>query len=432
MTKHINKSPISLLGLVIWALAALFFLYEFFLRTFVGSVAHQVIPDLHLNAETFSILGSAYYVAYGVMQIPVGILADKLGVKRIMIFATLVCAGATFLFAHSSGFVGALFSRLLMGFGSSFAFVCLLVIVVTWFPRKFFGFFAGSSQFIGTMGPLLAGGPLIALMAQYHQTWRVALSGIGLFGVVLAILILFIVKNKPRDAEKTLIVLQHEVPLKISLMRLVRNKQAWMVALYSATVYTSMALLGAIWGTEYLQVRGLTQVVAANIISLSWLGYAIGCPLLGALSDIAKRRKPTLVACGVLGLVATAMITYLPLGHMAWCYGLLFFMLGMAAAGQNVGFAAITEHVDLQTRATALGLNNGAITLSAALIPPLASYFVYLSAGEHATHLLPDNFIVGFSIMPILFAISIIVSLFYFKETYCRPQKEAIILKTSE
>ena len=270
MSSSQTKSPLSSLGLIIWGLAALFFLYEFFLRTFIGSVAPQVIPDLKLNAETFAIIGSAYYISYGVMQIPVGILADKFGVKIIMIFATLVCASATFLFAHSTGFTTALTSRLLMGFGSSFAFVCLLVVAVTWFPRKYFGFFAGSSQFIGTMGPLLAGGPLIAMMATYHATWRTALNQISGLGIILAVLILLIVKNKPRDSEQALIYLKQEQPLKHTLLRLVKNKQAWLVAFYSATVYVSIELLGAIWGTEYLQARGLSQNSAADMISLAW------------------------------------------------------------------------------------------------------------------------------------------------------------------
>ena len=112
-------------GLIIWMIAAFFFLYEFFLRTFVGSVAHQIIPQLHLTVEKFALIGSAYYIAYGVMQIPVGILVDKFGVKRVMLFATLMCVFATFLFSHATDFAFAFVSRFLMGFGSSFAFVCL-------------------------------------------------------------------------------------------------------------------------------------------------------------------------------------------------------------------------------------------------------------------------------------------------------------------
>ncbi len=423
-----QESPVTFLGLMIWSIAALFFLYEFFLRTFVGSVAHQIIPDLHLNAETFALIGSAYYIAYGLMQVPVGILVDKFGVKLVMLFATVVCAGATFLFARSTGLYSALFSRLLMGFGSSFAFVCLLVIAATWFPRKNFGFFAGLSQFIGTMGPLLAGGPLVLLIAAEHGHWRLPLIEIGSFGVVLFLLVLFIVKNKPRGGEQSLIYLQQPGPLSQRLLVLVKNRQAWFVALYSATVYISIALMGAYWGTDYLEVRGLSQTAAASMISLAWLGYAVGCPVLGALSDLAKRRKPTLVFCAVLGVLATSGITYLSVGKMHWIYAVLFFCLGLAASGQNVGFATIAEHVDLQTKATALGLNNGAITLSGAFIPPLASYFIYLSASGQTAHLKPENFIVAFSVMPLLCAISAMVALFLIKETYCKPQKEPILL----
>lgn len=424
----VDKQRITALGLIIWMLAALFFLYEFFLRTFVGSVAHQIIPDLKLNAETFSILGSAYYLAYGIMQIPVGILADKFGVKRIMIFASLVCAGATYLFAHASGFYIAIVGRLLMGFGSSFAFVCLLVIAVTWFPRKMFGFFAGASQFIGTMGPLLAGGPLIALMAAQHSSWRTALTEISIFGIVLALLILFIVRKKPRGGQATMIFLRSEESMKIRLGRLMRNRQAWWIALYSATNYVSLALLGAIWGTEYLQTRGLSQAHAAGMISLAWLGYAIGCPALGALSDIIKRRKPMLSLCAILGLCVTSLIVFLPL-HQLFLYALLFFMLGIAASGQNIGFATITEHVNMATRATALGLNNGAIVLLSALLPPIVSYFINDSA-HHQMMLTADNFIVGLSVMPILYGLALLNSLFMIKETFCKPQKQAIILET--
>jgi len=423
-----EKSPISALGLVIWGLAASFFLYEFFLRTFIGSVAHQVIPDLKLNAETFAIIGSGYYIAYGLMQVPVGVLTDKFGVKVIMIFATLICAGSTYLFSQATEFNTAFMSRVIMGFGSSFAFICLLVIAITWFPKRFFGFFAGMSQFIGTMGPLLAGGPLIAYMASTHQDWRTTLSQIGMFGIVLAILMLLFVRNKPRDSEQAVIFLKRQEPLLPRLKRLAKNNQAWYIGLYSATVYVSMSLLGAIWGTEYLQVQGLTQGIAASIISVSWLGYAVGCPVLGALSDIAKRRNPILVFCALLGFCITLILTYVPLHHSHWAYALLFFCLGIAASGQNIGFASISEHSDLSTRATSLGLNNGLMTLFAAFIPPLVGYFIHLSAQGDANHLKPENFTLAFTIMPILYGVACIISFFLINETYCKPQKEAIIL----
>ena len=212
----------------------------------MGTVADQIIPNLHLSAEKFALIGSAYYISYALMQVPVGILADKFGVKRIMVFAALVCAASTFLFAHASGFASAFVSRLLMGFGSSFAFVCLLVIAVTWFPPRYFGFFSGVSQFIGTMGPLLAGGPLVLLLARTHGSWRVALSEIAVFGVILSALIFLFVKSKPRGGEQVLVYLRYPKSLSQRLIRLLENPQAWYIAFYSAAVYVSIIFLGAI------------------------------------------------------------------------------------------------------------------------------------------------------------------------------------------
>ncbi|MBN2690169.1 MAG: MFS transporter [Gammaproteobacteria bacterium] len=417
-----RQEKITVLGFVIWSLAALFFLYEFFLRTFVGTVAHQIIPDLHLNAETFSLLGTAYFLSYGIMQIPVGILCDKFGVKKIMIFATLICALATFLFAHSTGFATAFVGRLFMGFGSSFAFIALLVVALIWFPHRYFGFFAGASQFIGTMGPLLAAGPLMTMITSLHETWRTALSSIGMFGVVLAILILFIVRNKPKNATGDMQYLLRPEAIKPQLQRLLGNRQAWSIALYSAVVYVSIFLLAGVWGPDYLQLRGLSQTAAAYILSVAWIGYAVGCPLFGALSDVMRKRKPPLILCAIIGIVATLVIIFWQSPNQ-FIYGTAFFLLGLAASGQSVGFAVISEHVDTRIKSTALGLNNAAITLFSAILPVLVGWLVDVSSGGLASNLTPQDFFLGFMSMPILYLVGLLISIFWIKETYCKPQK---------
>lgn len=423
------EKRMSMIGMIAWFIAALFFLYEFFLRTFVGTIAEQLIADLHLSVKQFTLVGSAYYLAYALMQIPVGILADKFGVKKIIIFATLVCALATVLFAHAHSFLAAAAGRFFMGFGSAFAFVSLLVIAANWFPRRLFGFFAGASQFIGTMGPVLAGGPLIAWLHAAHLGWRSALSTVGAFGIVLALLTLVFVKNKPRGGEATVLFLSKTSSLSSRLRRLLKTRQVWVVAIYSASVYVALAVMAAVWGTNYLQSLGLTQDFAAYMISLAWIAYAIGCPLLGYLSDRLHRRKPFLVACAVLGLVSTLLIVYVPL-PAKWCYGVLFFLLGFAATGQNVGFAAIAEHSSPSVKATALGLNNGMITLAAAIVPILAG--VLITQFNHAAiaqSISPHAFVIGLSLLPAMYLIAVIVSLCFFRETFCKTQQGLIILR---
>lgn len=422
MNQQQETTGISTLGLIIWSVAAFFFLYEFFLRTFVGSVAHQVIPDLHLNAESFGIIGSVYYIAYGLMQVPVGILIDKFGLKSIMLFATVTCVAGTWLFSASEGFYSALLSRLLMGIGSSFAFVCLLTTVVTWLPKTRFGFFAGVSQFIGTMGPLLAGGPLIAFIHQEHESWRMVLNQIGLLGVGIVLAVLFFVREKPRDANSGVITLNHRISFRQNTLSLLKNKQAWFIALYTASSYVGMELLGAIWGTEYLQARGFSQAISADIISIAWFGYAIGCPLLGALSDMSKRRKPTLMACAVLGFAATSLLLYSSLSNNAWFCAVLFCLIGIAASGQNIGFAAIAEHTAPEIRATTMGFNNGCTVFFSASLPFLISALIRSDD-------LVNSFTLAFSVLPLLYLIAMVVSTCFVHETYCKPQKETILLQ---
>lgn len=425
MTQHNTK--ISSLGLFIWLLGAIFFMYEFFLRTFVGSVAYQIIPDLHLNTKSFATLGTAYYITYAIMQIPVGLLTDKLGVKLVLAIATFACAMATFLFTHSTGLVTALISRALMGLGSSFAFVCLLVILINWFPRKYFGTLSGVSQFIGTMGPMLGGGPLIALISSHHEGWRQALTAIAYVGIALSILVILFVKNKPKNGAQRLVLLQSDRPIMTSLKILACNRQAWYIAAYSAAIYISIALLGAIWGTDYLQARGLTQGHAAGMISLAWLGYAIGCPLLGVVSDFIRKRKPALVGCAITALLVTSSLIFLPIKLNLADYSVLFFMLGIAAGGQNIGFAIMAEHVDKKTKATALGLNNAAIMFTAGILPTIVGYSIYASS-HGSNHLTPHDFQAGFCIMPVLCIIALLISTFLIKETFCKPQKDKIVL----
>lgn len=431
MSSNNNETSISPLGITIWLLASMFFLYEFFLRTFVGTLAQQLLPDLHLTAASFALIGSAYYFAYAIMQLPVGMIASRFGIKNTLLFAMIVCTISALLFSHAHHFTDALIARILMGLGSSFAFICLLVISTVWFPQRHFGFLIGAAQFVGTMGPLLAAGPLAWALTKAHGDWRMLLNQIGFIGLGLTFLVFLFVKEKSTASRPTIIFLKKPESAFTLLRRLFSNPQAWFVALYSATTYCPIAFLGAFWGTSFLQSHGFTQGGAANILSIAWFGYAVSCLIIGIISDTIRRRKPILIASAAIGLIATSAITYIPT-LSASIYSLLFLCIGLAASGQSIGFATIAEHVDISIKPTALGLNNAVMMMFSVIIPPVSGYLIGLSAHGHAPTFEPGDFTVGFSIMPILYLAAFIISSFFVKETFCRPQKEIIMLNTDE
>ena len=413
---------IRLVGLWIWAIAAGFFLYEFFLRTVLSSVQTPVMQSLHLDAETFSILGSCYYLTYGLMQIPVGIIVDRLGVKLTMVFSTAICAGSALLFASANDFWVGLSARMLMGFGSSFAFITLLVIVREWFPRKYFGFFAGLSQFVGTLGPILAGGPLVALLEDADMTWRTVIAFSGVMGFSLTVLSLFFVRGRKPENPDALRLLSPKIPLKQQISSLLTNRQAWFVAIYSALIYTAIATLGAMWGENVLKAKGLSDRLAGDAASVLWIGYAVGCPVSGLISDVLKRRKIVIIALAIIAFVATLSLQIID-GAGFIVYATIFFLIGFAGGAQNVGFAMIVEKVAEHLSATAMGLNNGLMLLFDTVNPILFGFLVTLTLKDKSSTVFnADNFTYALTYIPILCLIALFVSIFCLKETYCKPQ----------
>ncbi len=420
-----SNTKISIAAFIVWICCLIFYLYEFFLRTFIGTLAGKIINGLSLNSEEFAIMGAAYYIAYSFMQIPVGYLTNRFGAKKTVISATVLCAGSLFLFSIAKGFWIAFVARFFMGLGSSFGFVSLLVVITNWFAQKQHALMIGLSQFLGTMGPLLSAGPLATIMKTSNLSWRALLVRLAAFGLFFSVLMLFLFRNKSKRRSQSQIIIERPIKLLHQLKMLFKNKQAWLVAFFSGLTYESIDFLGAMWGTYYLQSRGLSLESAGYTISIGWLGFAIGCPFTTLISEWIKRRKPILIACSFIGLICTLLVNYVPMPS-SYLYQILFFGIGIAASALNVGIAVIIEHVEISVKALALGFNNGMIILFGAILPVVASFFIHLPKTGSPT---PSTFMIGFSILPTIYFIAFILSLFFIKETFCRPQKTMIVIK---
>jgi len=434
MTKSESRSHL-LLGVIIWSLAALFFLYEFFLRVFVSTISDQVIADLSLTAQQFATMGAGYYLIYSFMQLPVGILVDRFGARLLLTIAVFLAGLGGFWFAFVQGFFSGFLSRCFMGFGSSFAYVCLLVLALNWFPRKHFGLMAGIANFLGAVGPILAGGPLALLLALFHDNWRLVVGGIGAIGFILAVVIGLFVRNSPPREKGEIIHLETgKESLFSRLGELVRIPQVWVIILYAGFVYVCLPLLGAYWGTSFLQARGFSRTVAASIASMMWIGLGVGAPVLGKISDTIKRRKPLLFGSALVGIFVTILVVYFPL-ESTWVYMVLFFLIGFASAAQSLSFALIAEHVPIKLHATAIGINNTMIMFFAATLPPIVSSFIGRSATMHhekAGHFSAADFQAGFFFMPIFYLCASLLALFFIRETYCRQQFEVVKVSKSD
>lgn len=411
-------------GFVVWGICAFFFLYEFLLRTVIGTFQAPLMNDLHLTSLQFSLLSTTiFFLIYGVMQIPVGLIVDNIGLKKALLFASVCCCLSSFGFAYAHSFKVALAFRMLMGLGASFGFICLLVSVYDWMPRKYTAIFIGLSQFIGTLGPMLAAGPLDNLSQSSGVTWQSVFVYLGVFGGVLSVLVLAFVEN---NQEKTgnFIILYKPEKIISSLKRLFVRGQPWFLALLSVALYFTVEYLSENEGRSFLELKHISEVSANYMITISWIGYAIGCPMLGFVSDLRERRKEVFILSAIFGLLAILGIMY---SSELILLQVAFFLLGMSASGQSVCFASVSEQFSKQFVAVGFGLNNGMITLFSAINAPIIGFLIDHKRAGGALSL--SVYMFAFKVLIIIAVVAVLLALFFVKETYCKSQVTFTIAK---
>jgi len=411
-------------GFVIWIICAIFFLYEFFLRTVLGTFQMSVMHDLNLSSFQFSLLSTTVFLLiYGIMQIPVGLIVDYIGLKKSLFMGAIICAIASIGFSYSDTFYASMLYRLLMGMGSSFGFICLLVSAHEWMPHRYSGLFIGLSAFVGTLGPMLAAGPLETLSENGNVGWRYLFLFLGIIGFALSGVIWLFVENNHLESEKYTILLRPE-NMRRRLFGLFSRSQPLYIVIFSACVYFSIEYLSENEGRSFLLLKNCSPSFASYIITVSWLGYALGSPILGLLSDFFERRRIFLIFSAACGIFAAAIIT-LSTNHFIVMGA--FFLLGVSASGQGIAFALIAEQFKKKFVALAFGFNNAIGCIISSVAAPFMGWLLDYSKKDCSAML--QDYYFSFSIIIIFLLIALTISFVFIVETYCKSAVEFTYLR---
>lgn len=364
------------LAWMVWALAALFFFYAFFQRVAPSVMVAELMRDFGVGAAGLGNLAAFYFYAYAGMQLPVGMAHDAWGPRRVLCAAALVCGAGSLLFATADGPWAANLGRLLVGGGAAFGFVGALKLATAWFPPRRFALMSGLTMMIGMAGGVAGQAPLAAVIGV--TGWRDAMTGAALFILVLAPVYWLVVRDHPGAGA--------QAPRPESgggawrgLGRVVTTPQVWIIGLFGICMGATLLAFGGLWGVPYLmQAFGLERPAAAAAASLMLIGWALGAPLAGWVSDhIGRRRRPMLVAA-VVALASFTVMIYLP-GLPLGAVRVLLFVNGAASGAAVVCFATARENAPAQASGAAMAFINMAMTASGALFQPLVGWFLDLA-----------------------------------------------------
>jgi sugar phosphate permease len=337
--------PVSLAWLT-WGLLASLYFVGFFQRVAPAVMVDDLMRDFGIAATMLGNLSAVYFYTYAAMQIPSGLLADAVGPRRVGTLAAVAAAAGIALFAMADTLWMATFGRALIGASVAVAFVACMKLAGHWFPANRFATVTGISLLIGNLGGVLAGVPLSEAVTGIG--WRMAMLISAGVTLVLAGCVWLWVRDDP--SERGYASHAHPEALNnaaISPMRSLKwvlsERDTWLLFFAGGLIAAPVLTFAGLWGVPYLvQVHGLERSHAAVFTTAMLLGFAVGGPLLGALSDrIGRRKRPYLGAALVhaVGWIVFLAVDDLPAPALA----LLFAVIGFSAGGLIIGFAFSRE-----------------------------------------------------------------------------------------
>lgn len=391
-----------------WLLVAVYYFYQYALRSAPSVMMPQLTQAFAVDALGVSAIVGMFYYGYSPFSLVAGAALDRFGAKyTIPIGAALVGIGA--LMFGTGNVAAANVGRFVQGAGGCFALVGAGYLINKNFPAAMAASFFGATQMFGMAGGSagqFAVGPLISRGLAWSQFWIYA----GIVGLVIAVGLFVFLPREEKSAKAGGIA-----ALLGALKTVFTNPQSYLCGLISGLLFIPTTIFSMTWGVRFLQeVRGREYDSAVMLAATVPIGWMIGCPLLGFISDRLGRRKPVILGGAAVLLVTLAWILF---GNPEILRGpVVGVVMGLASGAAMIPYSVIKEANPPEVGGTATGVINFLnFTFSAVLGPVFGARLALEPAGNADVSALV-LYQTGFK--PLLFGVlAVIVLTFFLRET---------------
>ena len=409
-----SKLPLAAIGA--WLLVGLYYFYQYALRSAPSVMMPQLTDAFGVNALGVSTIVGMFYYGYSPFSLVAGSSMDRFGAKRVIPIGAAVVGIGALLFATGNVTLANI-GRFLQGAGGAFALIGAVYLITKKFPASVAASLIGVTQMFGmaggSAGQFLVG-PIIKSGLSWDRFWIYA----GCVGLLISgVLLVLLPKETPKTATGGPGAF---VTLLRSLGQVFRNPQSILCGLISGLLFIPTTILGMTWGVRFLQeARGQEYDAAVMLAATIPLGWMIGCPLLGFISDRLGRRKPVIIGGTIMLL---AVVTWVLFGNPEILRGATVgILMGIASGAAMLPYSVIKEANPPQLGGTATGVVNFLnFTFSALLGPVFGSRLLQMPEGDVGRAL--AHYQAGFK--PLLYGIILaLVLTFFLKETGSASRK---------
>ena len=382
---------------VIWAVALSAYILAVFHRTSLGVAGLLAADRFDITAAQLSTFTVLQLAVYAVMQIPVGVLLDRFGAKRLILGGLVLMTAGQLWFAYAGTFEAGVLARVLLGAGDAMIFISLMRLVALWFRVRQAPSVTQLTGMLGQVGALTAAAPLSYALARFGWTPTFALAASLGFAVIIAVLA--VVKDSPYSGQS---IEKIKVRALAWTMRDIWQNPGTRLGMYSH--FTSMFganVFGLLWGYPFLVAgQGLSSAVASSLIMLMTVTALIVGPITGRF----VARHPYHRSRVVLGIVLAIMLMWAvvllwPGPAPLWLLALLVIVTAAGGPVSMVSFdmARTFHRPDHLGRATGV-VNMGGFVASLGAMWLIGYVLDVVAPGGPSTYTL-DHFRVAMSVM---------------------------------
>ncbi|MEU6221015.1 MFS transporter [Streptomyces sp. NPDC047022] len=363
----LNHRAVSLPGdppggrraVAVWGIGVSVYFVAVIFRTSLGVAGLDAAERFHVGASALSTFSILQLLVYAGMQIPVGLLVDRLGTKKVLAIGVVLFTVGQVGFAFSSSYAMALASRALLGCGDAMTFISVLRLGTRWFPARRGPLVAQLAGLVGMAGNLVS--TLVLARLLRGLGWTAAFGGSALAGVVVLVLLLLFLKDHPEGYEPEPLAHHGSAYVRRQILASWREPGTRLgMWVHFTTQFPAMVFL-LLWGLPFLvQAQGLTRVTAGELLTLVVLSNMVVGLVYGQV--VARHHAARLpLALGTVGATAAAWaatVAYPGAHAPMWLLVMLCTVLGACGPASMIGFDFARPANPPERQGTASGITN--------------------------------------------------------------------------
>jgi predicted MFS family arabinose efflux permease len=289
--KHTNSRMVVW---TIWIVASVFYAYQYLLRVMPNIMLEEIMQQFQINAAAFGQFSGVYYLGYSLMHLPVGIMLDRFGPRKVMTGCILLTVLGLTPLLFAEHWIYPIFGRFLIGFGSSAAILGVFKIIRMTFSEERFPRMLSLSVTIGLVGAIYGGGPVSYM--RDAMGYLPTLQILVMLGLALALLTYWIVPDIKSEPQGSVLS---------DIKEVLSNKRVVFTCLAAGLMVGPLEGFADVWGTVFLkQVYGFDATMAASLPSMIFIGMCFGSPVLSYIAEKVGCYLTTIIGTGIIMTVS--------------------------------------------------------------------------------------------------------------------------------